>query len=824
MYGIDNRLKVFLLSMMFIVILSISHETLLALPNPQPPQVSYQGEAGDTQAAYWIVAVDEEGRLTDLSPPTVLSDLPANLDQANRVTITVRPIEGARAYHILKTTVLPPPDGVTVTPAQPGNKTYYYWLVARNTWRNSAVAGPFEMANAAEAKGAVITWQPVPDANGYDVFRTTSPQPPVGRYEIMVGNNVRQTTWTDPGKLGWQVIGLTPTPVDAKPIGKTLALLATLSANERTAYDQGQPLQTFAVPNINESDRLALEIPREKTSPVGRGGRPGRLHIETYETDHMATPTFGVGANVVRLDQTILSGGHSDYPGIAPKIGGKNYYAPLEMHQTSHVASQHGMLSGYQRGYGTGDMIYLHTYTDFHGANNDPGDEGVYPIRQAVTRSLNRYETTLANDASTGSEQVVLEHLNDKRFGSERLLINFSKAIDRGRIVRVGNSDVRGQGTDWSTDLVGQWISFDIDNVEAGDQTYRMWYPIAAVEGPDRLTILARTGWSARCNLGYSRFIFDPAQTDRPKPVITNKLAIRNLPSDRLPAAREGRYMIAPGTLLGDPWNPEGNTLNVEPLSTDWQAGDKVAIVAGPQAYITGGRLMLHGKVLPQDMFTGWMIRNNTNRKTNGPGIQIGIPGEANFADGVHITLAPDGYSNGLVISAANGWTDDGLPGGSIDGVYQAAIVVPDNLPAISGPHHWRYPHLRWKFDTENQNRDAMQIAMRTGDQPVLASFHASGVSKFRKLEIEQGLTLAGKFKGNDQTRGKQLLSGDGQTKRFTIRFTQPQHQVPVVVFNTDQFTASRLVGVTRDLFVIEFATPPAKGNENITLWWTAQQ
>jgi hypothetical protein len=306
---------------------------------------------------------------------------------------------------------------------------------------------------------------------------------------------------------------------------------------------------------------------------------------------------------------------------------------------------------------------------------------------------------------------------------------------------------------------------------------------------------------------------------DGPKPANTSGAALRYLPPDREPAARAGGYVICPGVRLGDPWK-DNRALNVEPLTEDWRKGDRIRIVAGPQTYQALSRNVLHGDFLPQDQVGGIGIGNRGNRIANFPAIAIGIPGWAGFREAIQIVLDRDGYGDGIVISAATGWDENGLAAGK-SGVHRAAIVLPENLPAIVGAHDWKVPHLRWRLK-EGDASGAIEVARKDGK--VIAAFEQKGKTTLRELAVQGDLALGGAIEGNGRTRGKASLNGDGKTTRFRVPFGRPVGGQPVVLFNTNQFARARLVRVAGRFFEIEFEEPPAAGDGNVTIWWMAQR
>ena len=164
-----------------------------------------------------------------------------------------------------------------------------------------------------------------------------------------------------------------------------------------------------------------------------------------------------------------------------------------------------------QENYGTGDTSNIVSWTTIHGSNKDGGDEGTGPYWGQIRRVLEEFPDTLTADAPRGAVALTVEKANYLA-GTGRLLVNLSQTYQAGRVTRVGNVDVHGKGTAWTPAMVGRWISFDVDTIKG----HRMWYQISAVSSPTELTILARTGWSTECNLGYSRHIWDPRDHARP--------------------------------------------------------------------------------------------------------------------------------------------------------------------------------------------------------------------------------------------------------------------------------------------------------------------
>ncbi len=806
------------------------------MPSPAAPTVEVSAP-GPGRAAYWVVAENAAGERTTAGEPAVVNALPVPPGPGAPVTIRVTPVEHAVKYHVLKTVPMDAGPPLKVTAAAPGERRVYYWVQWHNGWRQSGLSGPAEVA-CADPKGNTITWEPLPDASFYHVFRTDTPEPPVGRGLWVVGQQVggdKRWPWSKPGpceivdngNLTQLAVGYEPTALTEPPLGAGLFLVGETDGTA-PVVDHGQPLKRFAAPNANLSARAPIEQPASGRSDITK-----RLGAQIWidgdnSLKHLNVPSFAGGhAETLVVWNQMNTGGHSEYHGGAQGTKGwKSWVAAISARLTSHTASQHGALTSHLDSYGSGDAIPFGLTLMNYGTNNDDGDEGCYLMRNHSIRRLNAWDGTLAADAPRGSRRLTIDgRIDFNDAGTERLVVNLSQVYAEGRITRVGNVDVHGKGTRWTSEMIGRYISFDVDTVEpsggkyGATQPHRMWYWITDVKSPTELTILAKTGWSSACNLGYSRFIWDPETMDGPQPQATNGAALRYLPPAHEAAARDGGYQLAPGVRLGDPWK-EGRAFNTEPLTESWRAGDRIRIVAGPQTYQALSRHVLHGDFLPQDQVNGISIGNRGNRIANFAGISIGNTGSAGFREGMLISLDRDGYGDGLVISAANRWDEQGLAAGQ-SGVHRAAIVVPENLPAMVGEHDWKVPHLRWRLRDDDAG-GAIEIARKNGD--VLASVDQAGTTTARQLHVEQDITLGGAIEGNGRTRGKTTFSGDGATTRFRVKFAQAVGGEPVIVFNTNQFARSRLVSINPASFDLEFEQPPEAGKENITVWWMAQR
>lgn len=814
-----------------------AHAESPGLKTPEAPAVRVVGEPGTAEACYWVVAADKPvsngGSITNISAPTHLQNLPAELNDHNFIEIDIKPVEGAGIYYVLKTMPWREPTPVSIDVANPGEQTYYYWIVTANGFRNSTMFGPYPAENCGDPKGNSIRWSRTPEASFYYLYRTSSPEPPVGRGEYVVaamvggpanGIDLRwlgETEFTDTGRVFDGVTGLPETPIDLAPLGNGQFLVA--QTRGEPVIDRGDAPTPFTVDSINQTSREpAMKFAGSEPSIVKKAHYDFRAE---FSPRHMNTPSFGNAfISNVNMDQTVHSGGHSEYELYAGGMPGwKSSMVNLMLSQNLHTRSQSHTLYGVQRSYGTGDTIYSFMSTLQEGANWDNGDEGAYVLRTQTSRQLVMTDETLTSDAPRGSItlRVAKTHQGERApMGSGRLVVNRSIAQSTGRIQSVDNCTIYGKETNWSEDLVGSWISFDVDNVNnvsSEADPHRNWYLIREVNGPEKLTIMARTRWSKSANLGYSRFIYNP-DDGAAKPDLASK-SIRQLPAlpaDREEAARSGGYLINAGVLFSNPWRHDelGMEWHCEPLIQTWNAGDDIRVVAGPQAYLSTQLSYVTGSYLPQDHVEGFSLYNLGSRPANGPGISVGHSTGENYYQGINIALAKDGYGDGLVIDAGSGWDAAGNPSGNV-GVRRGAIVVPQDLPAIAGTNPGQSPTLSLQSAT-HQTPGAIQIASQTGTE--IATFDLSGKTRLNHLELKGAMT------GNNSTRDKAVFDGDGKRTSFHIVFKNKMESEPFVLVSTNQFAAHRLIEVQATGFIIEFQEAPVSGNENVEIFWFAQQ
>ncbi len=452
--------------------------------------------------------------------------------------------------------------------------------------------------------------------------------------------------------------------------------------------------------------------------------------------------------------------------------------------------------------HGMGDGITMGLTADYHAGQRDGGDESGELIRASTNRALDIGTAILDADAPKGSSHLAVREMNGSS-GTGRTLVNLSQAQGEGRIDHVINCDVYGDGTHWSQAQVGRFMSLDIENVGAK----RNWFEVTAVLAPDHLQLMRWASWRGDINLGYSRFIYNPARGQKlpslqalgytyggPEPenarktLYTNPLAIGVLPKSLEKAASEGKYLLAPGAFFADPWNQNG--LHVDALSDDWKKGDKLELACGTGQSMTDWFGIHGGELGANDHLEGLTISSfYDNRVANGDGVYI-----ANMGLGVRVQLPDERQGNGVIVL-----------GEPADGAF---IAAPD-IPAL------RCYHSQIPFVQGSKTRNALEIVAPTGEVPLSAS----------KAGVTVGdMTVNGTIKGSAQTRGQALLSGDGKRTLFHIAFAKPCSEPPIVLISTNQFARARLAAVDARGFSVEFEEAPKAGKNNIAVWWMAQE
>jgi len=789
------------------------------LKTPAPPAARVEGMPGARIVCYWVFAESPEkaslsgawylkdmpGKVTDLSPPCVVKNAPEKLDAANKIVLTLQAVEGAVKYHVLRTEELPAP-ALEVAAKTPGPDTVYYWVQGHNGWRHSALAGPFEAkCDRADFENTLKVIPASRSQNDFSIWFTETPRPPLGRGMNVIAMRrsysprVHTSTWADKnnGFLGaWGPPPEPATPATARPVGTGIFLLA--STTNLLVEDIGANLEETQAPTVNETmtGDFADRLTRPQSS---RFVHQGNTLGSRFAGETSMAPNFYGGYCPLELNVFADSGGKNYYqsqPAAYP--GYKSTLSVAAFSLRSQTESQHCALQIGLDSKGMGDAIGMDLTCNYHGGVRDGGDEGGELVRSVQNRTLDEGRAEVSQDAPAGSTLVKVAALTGSS-GTGRMVVNVSQTYAAGRIDHVVNCDIYGDGTAWTKAMEGWFISFDIDSVK----DKRSWFQVVRVDGPTRLKVLMPTNWRRDCNLGMSRFIHNPARGQRlpslqalgytyggPEPanaretLYTNPLAIGVLPKDLESAAAEGKYRMSPGAFLADPWRKDGG-LHVEALAQEWKRGDKLVLACGISQSMCDWWGLHSGEIGPNDYVKGVQVCNwFENRSANGIAFDA-----QNIGIGVRVLLPADRQGNGVIVA-----------GEPVDGAFLAAPDVPA-LRCYNSP----IPYLQGSKD-----RAAMEIVAPSGEVPLSAS--------------KDGVTLGGTIKGNARTRGKAVFCGNGRTRGFVIRFEAAFAVEPCMTISTNQFARSRVAAATKDDLSVEFETAPPAGNDNVTIWWMAQE
>jgi hypothetical protein len=249
-------------------------------------------------------------------------------------------------------------------------------------------------------------------------------------------------------------------------------------------------------------------------------------------------------------------------------------------------------------------------------------------------------------------------------------------------------------------------------------------------------------------------------------------------------AASEGKYLIAPGTFLADPWRVDGG-LHVDSLSQSWEKGDELILAPGSSQSMCDWWGLHGGEIGPNDYVKGIQICNwFENRPANGIAFDA-----QNIGIGLRVELPKDRQGNGVIVN-----------GEPLDAAFIAAPDVP-----MLRCYHSTIPYVQGSL-----KRTALEIVAPSGEVPL-------SVSKDK-------VTINGTLKGSGQTRGEAQFSGDGKHAVFNVKFTRPYTVRPVVVISANQFERCRIVSIDTNGFSVEFEKAPKVGKGNITIWWMAQE
>lgn len=729
------------------------------LAAPAAPKAEVRGRPGNRTLRYWAFARDARGQ-TEYSAPVVLTNAPAALSKENAVVLTVPPVAGATEYGVV-TSRVETPSGVKVEVGQPGDRTFFYWVQARSSrevW--SPLAGPFKAEKSAAKPANKITWAEQGAQLTY-VYRTETPQPPLGWKACLVGDRVEGVEWADglevpssivvdpagtpeiaPEGQGKYLVGLSPTPVIA---------------------DEGQKLADVLLYNLNTTDPRNRQL-RPELGTFTPAADNGQFEINVERKLQAPGDSWDIAASFTVRQKNTAGGFNRYYGPPAYRTSGKNTHAAVNVYQTNFTPGQQSAFFAQVHNFGNGDVPMYHGVINNAGQNRTGGDEGAEFFSLHMGRNLVQDETTLAADAPRGSRR--LQFKSGLMTATDRGVVNLTRAYREGQ-ARVGgegfndmgdqrthNPVATGTGTTWTPEMEGWAISFDADTRPDG---VRQWYRVEKFLAPDALRLFCYTYWSA------------------PGTVYKGK------------AAAAGKYLLCPYTEMQE--GPPGPGQYVAPLTLDWKAGDQVMGVAGPQSTTRFGFLEMGGKFLPQDHVAGLgLVYNGDKEPSEGAVIVYGNGTQYRWPRALEIHNAKSGV---LLATGVDVGVESWVPGMVAYRGHDGKGVAQD---------------LRC-------DKDGFHIETLT----------AKGAERTVSLGPAGVKILRGTLAGNERTRGRVTLTGDGQKTQFEVPFPAAFAQAPFVVASADAPLGVGVQATQADRFVAVFAQPPAAGTK-VTLTWMAQE
>ncbi len=551
------------------------------LARPAPPQVEIRGTPGTRTLYYWAFARDARGH-SAYSDPVVVNNAPEVLSEQDAVVLTPAPVEGATEYGILTSRCQAPRD-LKIEIGTRGDRTFYYWTQARNgrtVW--SPVEGPFKAEGCADPPENTLTWSDT-GAEFYYLYRTETPEKPLGWRGCVILVGGKETKWTDKGIPPEARIINPAGNAEEKPQGEGAYLVGT--SKGEPIVDQGQKLTSLLIYDMNTSDSAYRPF-----EPVTKGYEPsGERGAYQFNFRHtMPSPKYSWDMmNNLTIHQDNVAGGLNVYP-TNWSIGGesaKNTYNGIDIHQFNYTPGQHSPYLTFMYNYGLGDNVLFHAALEQRGQNRTPGDEGSEFFSLHMSRRLEVGRARLAAEAPAGAQHLRIEGSLGTVAGA-RGIVNLTQAYTAGQAHVEGRAVAVGTDTSWTPEMEGRWISFDADTTVLGGRQIRQWYLIEKYVSPTQLQLFAPTYWGKYNYKGNAR--------------------------------SDGGYLICPYTEMTDgDANTFAEGLRVTPLSCAWRAGDEIEAIAGPQTTFRLGWWEMNGEFLPQDHVAGLGIAFNGNKGTS---------------------------------------------------------------------------------------------------------------------------------------------------------------------------------------------------------------
>ncbi len=722
---------------------------------PQTPTVAIRGTPGTRTIRYWAFARDARGQ-TEYSAPAVVTTAPAVLSKENAVVLTIAPVAGATEYGVV-TSRVEIPSGVKVDVGQAGDRTFYYWVQARSCRAvYSPLAGPFKVEKCAAKPQNKVTWAALGAQFSY-VYRTETPEPPLGWRACLVGDRVEGAEWTDaldvPSSI---VVDPAGTPL-IPPEGQGRYLVGA-SPNPVIA-DEGQKLSDVLLYNLNTTDARNRQL-RPDLGTFTPASDNGQFEINVERKLPAPGDSWDIAASLT-VRQKNTSGGFNRYYGPAAyRTSGKNTHAAVNVYQTNLTPGQQSAFFAQVHNFGNGDVPLFQASINNYGQNRTGGDEGAEFFSLHMSRSLTQDEAKLAADAPRGSRRLRLA--SSLTVATDRGIVNLSQAYRDGLAkvsgegynemgdLRIHGPVAKGNGTRWTPAMEGWAISFDADTRPDG---IRQWYRVERFVAPDALKLFCYTYWSAPGNVYKGK------------------------------ANADGKYLLCPYAEMQE--GPPGDGLYVTPLAVDWKAGDQLMGVAGPQATTRFGWLEFGGKFLPQDHVAGLALSYSGDKEPGEGALQVyGNGTQYRWPRALEVHNAKTGL---LLITGVDVGVESWVPEAVAFRAHTGGETMQD---------------LRY-------DKQGFHVETRTakGAEPSV-SLGANG------LRLHRG-TLA----GNERTRGRVTLAGDGRKTEFEVVFPIPFAAAPFVVASADLPLGLGVRGVKPDRFLVVFAQPPAADAKAVVTW-----
>lgn len=738
--------------------------------------------------SYWQLAIFPDGHQVG---PTRVANLNSEAPPSKVHPLAVTPIAvaGATEYRLLRI-----PSEAPAAPAvqvdTPGHDTLYYWLVGHTGLFRSPIVGPAvaRQCNARKPKN-VISWQKSPLYERYTVLRTDSAQVPSGLVNVLVAWGIDGTSCTDSntGTLAdYPCFPAGNTEFNA-PVGSGTFLVGVSKGEAVNDSGDLQPIN------------LAPASSREQQGNVVTAKNPSRQGALFLNISNDQYGAYDWGGPVgLYIDQSDIAGGHNDYwmGGGGPLS--KSTHVPFWIWQHSYTAGQVANQIVYSEKMGKGDNVVLNLHNSTEGLIEDGGDEGTELFMASATRNLKVYDYQLAADVpAQGTLLPSTAGVNPT--GTGRVVVNLSQAVKDGVVSRVDDdmkidptlgeryqwnrvTRLTGEGTHWTSAMLGWYISLDCDTRADG---IRQWYRVMRVNSPTSLDIYAYTFFSTSTYLGHAANVVYHGLAYRG----AYKFEPRATPDPQRAANGRDSYMLAPATTVVDNSLIDGK-LHVMPLKQAWKKNEKFQVIAGPQNNISVGKFGIEGNVLPQDFVSGLWIYNWTDRLSNDPGLYL----QGGWSKGLVVDLDGRGLSSGVVVNGSAN------PSG-------AAYLAPSDTNGL------RFDKVPVVLSGRSQSGEVAFTRDRHDGATILS------IGK-DQLSVGDGVAL----KGNSLLRGRAVFSGNGTTVAYTIKFPHAYPEAPYLVASPNLPIGMGVTAVKADSATVLFATPPAAGKENIVVTWMVME